>query len=92
MEFHMGAPASTARRLATHGREALGDLASGVTHALHDAGDTATHAARDYYRLGRNAAYHSARDIEHYVEEQPVRSALFALGVGCIVAALLIRR
>jgi ElaB/YqjD/DUF883 family membrane-anchored ribosome-binding protein len=92
MDFHAGAPLSTARRMALEGRETLGHVGSNVTSALHDAGDNALHAASRYYRQGRGVLTQSARDIEHYVEDQPIRSALVAIGVGCIVCAMLIRR
>ena len=92
MNIHTGAPLSAARRIALEGRDALGDMASTAADTLHDVSGTARHAASRYYRQGRNSLYHSARDLEHYVEEQPVKSALMALGIGCILAALLIRR
>lgn len=92
MNIHAGAPLSAARRMALEGRGAIGDMAQAAAESLHDVGDTARHAASRYYRQGRGALGRSARDVEHYVEDQPVRSALMALGIGCIVAALLIRR
>ena len=78
--------------MAMEGRHALRDVASTAAETLHDVSGTARDAASRYYRQGRNTLYHSARDLEHYVEEQPVKSALMALGIGCILAALLIRR
>ena len=83
-----GAPMSAARRVASQGRHRLGD----VTHTLHDMSDEAMEAATRAYRRGSHALSHSARDFGHLVEEHPVRTTLFALGIGCLLAAMLIRR
>jgi len=83
---------SKARRMASQGRETLSDATSEVTHRLHDVADSALHAASSAVRRGGRVARHSARDLEHYVEEHPVRTTLFALGIGCLIAAMLVRR
>ena len=93
MRFNFsGAPMSTARKMAHEGRRAVAETASDLAERAEDMGHSARKMASRYFREGRKAARHSAQSVEHFVEEQPLRTALLALGVGCIVCALLIRR
>lgn len=76
----------SARSIADQGRRMLRD-----TH-LSDLSDSAQKMAAHYYNQGRHSLRHGAESVEHFVEEQPIRTALLALGLGCIVCALMIRR
>lgn len=75
-----------ARSLADQGRRMFRDA------HLSDLKDSAQKMAAHYYNQGRHSLRHGAESVEHFVEEQPIRTALLALGIGCIVAAMLIRR
>jgi|GEM_PF-4190853 len=87
-----GAPMSGARKMASQGQRMMRDSAADMTHGLHDMSDAAVDMASNYYRQGSRALRGSAGAVGHYVEEQPVRSTLVALGLGCLICALLIDR
>ena len=87
-----GAPMSAVRKYASQGESTLRQAAEDVAERVGDLSEAAVDRASRYYRRGRDAMQHSARSVEHYVEEQPIRSALVALGIGCLICAALIRR
>ena len=73
-----------ARKVARQARHFLPDTS--------DLTDSAQKMAAHYYNQGRHSLRHGAENVEHFVEEQPIRTALLALGIGCIVCAMLIRK
>jgi ElaB/YqjD/DUF883 family membrane-anchored ribosome-binding protein len=87
-----GAPMSAARKYASEGPSMLRQAASDVAERVGDFGEAAADKASQVYRQGRHAIQRSARSVERYVEEQPIRSTLVALGIGCLICAMLIRR
>lgn len=41
---------------------------------------------------GREGAVLAGQAVRHQVEDRPIQTFLFAFGIGCLVAAMLIRR
>jgi ElaB/YqjD/DUF883 family membrane-anchored ribosome-binding protein len=83
---------SAARKYASEGQSVLRQAASDVAQRVGDIGEAAADKTSQVYRQGRQAMRHSARSVERYVEERPIRSTLVALGIGCLICAMLIRR
>jgi hypothetical protein len=59
---------------------------------MHGFEHQAMEQASDYFRRGRQTVRHSAQNLGHVIEDQPVRSALTVIGVACLICAALIRR
>jgi hypothetical protein len=72
--------------------KAFEDAACDVSHRLQDLGQRAGDMASQYFDQGRRSLRRSSADLQDLVEEQPIRSTLVALGIGCLLAACFIRR
>ena len=73
------------RNVASH---KLHDLSEAASDKMHHVGERAS----EYAHLGRQKARHMARCTPDMVHERPIQSTLIALGFGCLLAALFVRR
>lgn len=67
---------------------ALSERAGQVGHKIDEIADSAS----EIYGRGRERALEWRDNVDHYVQEQPMRSVLIAAGLGLFVGALLARR
>jgi ElaB/YqjD/DUF883 family membrane-anchored ribosome-binding protein len=79
------------RQKAGEVRESIGEMGGIAKEAarekLGELRETATHA----YQRGRERAGEAVKGVEHYIQEQPIKSLLMAAGLGLLVGFFLRR-
>jgi ElaB/YqjD/DUF883 family membrane-anchored ribosome-binding protein len=83
---------SAARKMANGGHHLLRDTAASLSHSMHGLGDMTRETAAQALDRSRRSLVSTAHCMESFVEEQPVRATLLAVGLGCLIAALVVRR
>ena len=80
-------------------RDSMHNVRNVASHKLHDYSEAASEKmhhigelASEYAHFGRQKARDMARCTADVVRERPVQSTLIAVGLGCLLAALFVRR
>ena len=68
--------------------ERAGKIAERATHKI----DELKGEAQDLYGRGKDRALELRDNVDHYVQDQPMRSVLIAAGVGLCLGLILARR
>lgn len=70
----------------------MADALSQRAERLGEKLDTLGEGAKDIYARGKERAHVWGDEVSSYVQDQPVKSVLIAVGVGLLLGALLARR
>jgi len=70
-----------AREIGHHAKEAVREKMGDVRRG-----------ASELYSRGRDRANEAVKGLEHYVQEQPIKSLLIAVGAGLLLGAIIRRR
>ena len=76
------------RDAATQVKENIRDMGGQVRDAAQEKFDDLKQQASDYYDQGRDRAMEWEKNLEQYVQEQPIKSLLIAGGVGMLLGFL----
>jgi ElaB/YqjD/DUF883 family membrane-anchored ribosome-binding protein len=80
-------------------RQAASQMSDTMRDTAQEFGERARHLAEetfsragDYYDESRDVVRSAARSAERCVRDQPLRSMLVAVGIGCLLGAIIVRR
>jgi ElaB/YqjD/DUF883 family membrane-anchored ribosome-binding protein len=84
----MNEPGTSEQSTAGQIRDKASEMAGAVKEAASQQYERARDTAEEYYNQGREKAQQWERNIEEYVQEQPIKALMIAAGVGIVFGIL----